>query len=418
MAGYISPSREQVAEGQDTGMEVPMPAVSSQPVVFRGRRVPNLWKRELVDGTFVYEYAGRVAGRPTRKKLQAGTDGEAVRAARRFQVEIEKRKNAGPTTIAEAYTRWLDYLDGFVAVKEFSPNTRKLYAQKVGRFVDTVGKKRRVTEASIQHVSKLLATLRKEGITASTRNGYVIALRSFFRYCVEQKLCDDSPVDALPKRERPSGKRTRPVRRLDPEQVEALIGQVGDQFKTIVEVAAYQAFRISEILGLRWDTDIDFDQDTITVDGQLDADTLERVDRVKTPASRQTVPMFPHTKTSLRRWRSQQAELDLNLVRPGTLVFTTLNGTPQQRRNVRRAVRHAADKAGLHTDPALPKVTTKDLRGSAGSIALAKGMTLAEVTHYLRHANSTVTGAMYVDVTERQRGAAIAARLVQAGWGG
>src|SRR5262252_946552 len=101
MAGYISPSREQVAEGQDTGMEVPMPAVSSQPVVFRGRRVPNLWKRELVDGTFVYEYAGRVAGRPTRKKLQAGTDGEAVRAARRFQVEIEKRKNAGPTTIAE-----------------------------------------------------------------------------------------------------------------------------------------------------------------------------------------------------------------------------------------------------------------------------------------------------------------------------
>ena len=418
MAGYISPSREQVAEGQDTGMEVPMPAVSSQPVVFRGRRVPNLWKRELVDGTFVYEYAGRVAGRPTRKKLQAGTDGEAVRAARRFQVEIEKRKNAGPTTIAEAYTRWLDYLDGFVAVKEFSPNTRKLYAQKVGRFVDLVGKKRRITEASTEHVSKLLTTLRKEGITASTRNGYVIALRSFFRYCVEQKLCDDSPVDALPKREKPSGRRMKPQRRLDAEQVEALLALVGPQFQTIAEVSAYQAFRISETLGLRWDTDIDFEHDLITVDGQLDADTLTRVDRVKTDASRATVPMFPHTKAALKRWRSQQAELDLNLVKPGKLAFTTLNGTPQQRRNVRRAIRLAADRAGLNSDPALLKVTTKDLRGSAGSIALAKGMILAEVMHYLRHAHPGVTATMYADVTERQRGAVIAARLVEAGWGG
>jgi integrase len=416
VSGDKSPSRgDNTAEGQDTGMEVPMPAVSSHPVVYRGRRVPNLWKRELADGTFVYEYAGRVAGKPTRRKLRAGSDGEAVRAARRFQVEIENRKAAGPTTLTEAVERWLAYLDGFVAAREFSPTTRDLYAGRVGVFADTVGGRRRITEVTTSHVRQLLDRLRRDGLTAATRNGYLIALRSFFRYCTEHDLRDDNPVDELPKRERPSGKRGRVPRRLDVEQVDALIAELGDQFQTIGEVIAYQALRVSEVLGLRWEIDIDLRAGTLTVDGQLYDG--EWVDRVKTPSSRAVVPMFPHTEQALRRWRSRQAELDLNLVRPGRLAFTTLTGKPQRRDNVRRAIQHAADKAGLHT-PGLTRVTTHDLRGSAGSIALAKGVTLAEVAHYLRHASPYVTATMYADVLERQKGAAIVTQLVQAGWGG
>jgi integrase len=80
-----------------------------------------------------------------------------------------------------------------------------------------------------------------------------------------------------------------------------------------------------------------------------------------------------------------------------------------------RAIVNAAEAAGLHQDPSLPKVTTHDLRGSAGSIALALGSSLAEVGSYLRHANAGVTGRAYVDVLEGS--SPLVDRLAEGGFG-
>lgn len=411
-----APRAIDVAGAQDNRSVILMPAVSNQPVVYQGERVPNLYRRERADGSTVYEWAGREAGRSTRRKLRATSVAEAVREARRKQSSVEQSKRVESKRLSDAVDAYLAYLDSFCAVGEFSENTRHLYEQKLSRMTAKYGK-RRVSELTSQHLSQLLAELRRDGLKQSTRYGYLVAWRSFFRYCVEQRLVDESPVDSLPRRERPSGQRSTPPRRLDVDQIESLFSELGPQFRPIVELATFQGFRISEALGLRW-RDVVLPKDgrpgTINVAGQLYRG--KRVDRVKTDASRARVPMLPRTAIVLRSWRSKQAELDLSLVKPDALVFSTLTGKPQNRHNVRRAVHVAAEAAGLHADATLPTVTTHHLRGSAGSIALADGMTLPEVSLFLRHASTLVTAKDYVDVLESARGEALGERLA-ACWG-
>lgn len=393
-----------------------MPALSSHPVEHRGRRVENLQRRERSDGTFVYEFAGRLNGKPTRRKLKATTAGDAVAEIRRL-LALDKRKVVGAPPLSETVDAYLAYLDTFAKAGEMAASTITVYEPRLRRFAKSVGHRKRVSDVTTGDVQALLAELRRDGLASGTRNGYLIALRSFFRYCMEHDppLVERSPVDSLPRRERPSGKRATQPRRLSPAQCEALFSELGDQFGPLVQVIAYQGFRVSEALGLRW-RDVDLAARTLDVCGQLGRDG-ERTDRLKTPSSRGVVPMFPMTLVAIRAWKAKQAELDLNLVKPQALVFSTLTGKPQSRYNVRRAIRNAAAKAGLHSDPTLPKVTTKDLRGSAGSIALAHGATLAQVSEYLRHASTHVTAVSYADVIESERGATLVAQIASAGWG-
>jgi integrase len=76
---------------------------------------------------------------------------------------------------------------------------------------------------------------------------------------------------------------------------------------------------------------------------------------------------------------------------------------------------NAAEAAGLHDDPTLPKVCTHDLRGSAGSIAISLGQSLADISKYLRHTNANVTSRLYVDVIEGR--SPVVERLAELGYG-
>jgi integrase len=364
----------------------------------------------------VYEWQGRIDRRMARRRLDATTPGEAVKAVRALLGQLDAGNVAGPSTltVADAIAKYLAYCDSFVASGEMAARTRDLYEQRLrcslgqGRLA-----RRRLNTVTTSDVSAVLADLRKAGLASSTRRGYLTCLSAFFRWAAEQKLIARSPVTDLPRRERPSAKRKREPRRLDVDQVEALLAQLGDQFRPVGIVIAYQALRVSEALGLRW-RDLDFDAMTVSISGQLGRDG-RRTDRTKTEASAATLTLAPAAARALKEWRSRQAGLDLGLVRRDALVFTTLNGRPQSQRNVHRAIVNAAEKAGLHTDPALPTVTTHDLRGSTGSIALALGSTLAEVKGHLRHANPGVTARLYVDVLEGR--SQLVDRLAEGGFG-
>jgi integrase len=392
------------------------------PVRWRGQRVSNLWSRRLADGTIVYEFQGRVMGSgPIRRRLQAATPGEAVRAARRVANELEQRgsvAHGSKLTVSEAADRWLDYLRTFVAAAELADSTLELHEQRLRcRIVPKLGHKR-LSTLTPADVSRFLAHLRSEKghggkpLAGATRSGYLATLEALLTWAVEQRLLTRSPVADLPRRERPTEARQRQPRRLNKEQVLALLSKLGPQFKPIGYVLAFQALRVSEALGLRW-RDVDFDKGRLTVSGQLGR-RRARVDRTKTPASAATIDLLPAAARELRAWRAKQAERDLNLVRPDALVFTTWNGLPQSRRNVLRAVANAAAAAGLHVN-SQPTVTNQDLRGSAGSIALPLLGNLARVSKMLRHKNPNVTSRLYVDVLEGDT--RIGADLARAGFG-
>jgi integrase len=147
-----------------------------------------------------------------------------------------------------------------------------------------------------------------------------------------------------------------------------LLSKMTDTFRPIGMVCAYAGLRISETLSLTWGTH-----------------------------------------------RSRQASVDLRLVKRDALIFTTLRGKPQSRRNALRALHAAGDAAGLNGD-GLEPVGLHDLRHSLVDGPLDSGVTLAEAAVLARHANAKVTGAIYAGVSETAK-AKIASKLVAAGFG-
>lgn len=202
-------------------------------------------------------------------------------------------------------------------------------------------------------------------------------------------------------------------RYLDAAEVERLLAELSDTFRPVAAVCAYAGLRASEALGLRWE-DVDLDAGLLTVARKLDDDGTLRED-VKTPGSRATVPILPVLIRELRAHRSRQAENDLRFVHRSALVFSTVRGKPQSRRNALRALHRAGDTAGLNR-PGEEQVGLHDLRHSLVGLALDAGLTLAEVAVLARHANARVTGQVYAGLSESGR-QGIADKLLGAGIG-
>ena len=134
----------------------------------------------------------------------------------------------------------------------------------------------------------------------------------------------------------------------------------------------------------------------------------------KTAASRASVPLLPALERELRAHRSRQAERNLRHIHRDALVFSTMRGRPQSRRNTLRAVQEAAEKVGLHGD-GRERVGVHDLRHTFVAIALANGVTLPQAAMLARHANPRVTLAVYAGLTDGAREVAVS-KLLDAGF--
>jgi integrase len=105
----------------------------------------------------------------------------------------------------------------------------------------------------------------------------------------------------------------------------------------------------------------------------------------KTEASAATLRLLPVLPRELAEHRVRQAQRNLQWVRPDALVFTTMRGKPQSRRNVLRALYTAGDKLGLNGEDVEP-VGLHDLRHSFVAVALDRELTAPEVAMLARHA--------------------------------
>jgi integrase len=85
-----------------------------------------------------------------------------------------------------------------------------------------------------------------------------------------------------------------------------------------------------------------------------------------------------------RRTRGELAALG-----PDDLVFTTERGTPINDDNLRRTLTRACKRAQL------PRVTFHSLRHSAGSVMLARGAQLIDVSAILGHSSPLITARIY-----------------------
>ena len=184
-----------------------------------------------------------------------------------------------------------------------------------------------------------------------------------------------------------------------PEQAERFLAAIrGDRLEALYVLALVTGLREGELLGLRW-PDVDLDASTVAVRGSMQSDEHGRlvIDETKTRGSRRLVVLPRLAVAALVRHRAVQARERL---RAGPrweelgLVFPNTVGRPILRQNlVQRSLHPLLERAGL------PRLRFHDLRHSAATLLLARGVHPKVVSELLGHSQIGITLDLYSHVT-------------------
>jgi integrase len=379
-----------------TATSSPTGARSRRQLVHQGRAVPNVYARQLADGTQKFEFVLGIDGKQHRQTLKATTATDAVREADRLRVIVaESGVQDGSIRLSVLAERFLDESrtgQYETARGPLAASTLGLYEQRLNSHVlPALGHSTRLREVRAEHLRKLIDRLRLDGLSGSTIRGTIAAIRAMLRFAVHRGLAERSVALDLDG-DLPSARRqTEPVY-LTRGEIDSLLRFLGDEFRPIAATCAFAALRISECLGLTW-SDVDLAEGTVAVSKQLSRNGRELVG-LKTRSSSAVLSMPTPLVAELRAHRDRQARIGFERVKPDALVFQTKHGKPQSKRNALRALQVVAERFGIEGSDGQP-LGLHDLRHSTAGLLREAGMADEDIALVLRHANSRVTSVMY-----------------------
>jgi integrase len=188
------------------------------------------------------------------------------------------------------------------------------------------------------------------------------------------------------------------MRVLSPDDVRELLQTATeDRYEALYVLAVSTGLRQGELLALRWQ-DIDLEARTLQVRQTLHRTRGEYVfSQPKTAKSRRLVILATAAVSALRRRRVLQAEdrLQIGAIwQDYDLVFTNEIGGPIDAGNLRtRSFQHLLQRAGL------PRVRFHDLRHTAATLMLGRGIHPKVVSEMLGHSQIAITLDLYSHVT-------------------
>ena len=185
------------------------------------------------------------------------------------------------------------------------------------------------------------------------------------------------------------------------EQHAILTSASHERLYALVVVAHTTGLRMSELLGLRWQPDIDLDAGVVNLHHQLGLLTRQ-LEPLKTDASRRTVPMPRMTIEVLREHRSAQENERASAVYwdDWDLVFCSTVGTPLSHRNVHRTWTRILQRAEV------PHRGMHHLRHGYATTLAENGVNERAAQYLLGHADSRTTRQIYTHTTDRMMHAA------------
>lgn len=256
----------------------------------------------------------------------------------------------------------------------------------------------KLVDLSPQHVRALVRRLSRSGLRPGRVGQVRATLRTALADAMRMELVDRN-VATLVRVPPPDTRVTDP---LSAEQAHALLERLrGGRLYPLVSGGISLGLRPGELLGLKWDDDVDLDGGRLRV-----RRTLRRVkggwvldddQGPKSPASRKPLLLPQVTVRVLRAHRRTQLEerLSLDGWEDWGLVFPDRLGRPQWLPTVARGLERALSDAGL------PRLTPHQvMRHGCGALLRAQGVPIDEIQRVLRHASLAVTSGVYGHIGE------------------
>jgi integrase/recombinase XerD len=263
--------------------------------------------------------------------------------------------------------------------RRVSARTVEAYMRDCGRMVHTVVElgRRDPADLGLGDLRKHLSGLSEQGLAASTLARCRSALRTYFRFLLNEGYVDKDPTEGL---EAPA--RGRPLPHvLTYEGVLAILEAVpiedamANRDRAMLEVLYGSGVRISELIGLRV-RDLLLDEGLAVVRGKGDKQRL--------------VPLGGSAARAVRRYlRDTRPGLDTR-GQSGGAVFLNHHGRPLSRTGAWKIVRRHVDAAKA-AGARLGHVTPHTFRHTFATHLLENGADLAAVQEMLGHADISTT---------------------------
>lgn len=261
-----------------------------------------------------------------------------------------------------------------------------------------------LSKLSGQHVQSVYAAALARGLSTTSVRLIHTILHGAFKDAVRLGLMQRNVTDMVDS----PRKQHHEMHVLSSEQSRAFLEAVkGNRYEALFVLALSTGMRQGELLALRWQ-DVDIDDAYLQVRVTLKVvDGKPVIDKTKTRRSRRKVALTPHACEALRRHRARQVEERLALGpvwNDHDLVFPNTIGNPFDCRGlVKRNFVPLLRKANL------PRIRFHDLRHTAATLMLLKGVHPKVVSEMLGHASIAITLDLYSHVLpDMQREAVMA----------
>ena len=255
-----------------------------------------------------------------------------------------------------------------------------------------------------QHLQLLYAKKLEEGLTStSVHHLHAVlhqALDAALRLgLVQRNVCEMVEVPRL---------RHHEITTLSEAEAQTLLATShGDRLEALYVLALASGMRQGELLGLRW-REVDLEGGTLQVRASVHYNGHEFVfAEPKTRYSRRRIALSPIAVEALRAHRVRQLEERIKLGAAWNdmdLVFPNSIGRPLAASNLlRREFHPLLERAGL------PRMRFHDLRHTAATLLLSRGINPKVVSELLGHSHVSVTLAIYSHVMPHMQEQAAAA---------
>lgn len=292
-----------------------------------------------------------------------------------------------------------EWLDTWAAeyIGNLKPNTVRIYKSNIKKQIKPALGAVRLSDLRPHDVQRFVNGL-DELSPASIRLAYKV-LHMALEKAVQQEFIPRNPASncVLPKVEQEE------ICPLTDEQVTALLQAAkGSPLEQLITVALFTGLRLSELLGLTWDS-VNLAKGSITVNKQLSDPHLREYGFFISPKNGKTRILTPAVSVinALKAQRHRQLEMRLQAGQiwdnPHELVFTLADGSSVDQWRVHRDFRELLTAAGIEN------ARFHDLRHTYAVNAIRAGDDIKTIQGNLGHSSAAFTLDRYGHFTERMK---------------
>lgn len=282
-----------------------------------------------------------------------------------------------------------EYIEQFIIYLEVERNvskhTLKSYSIDLQQFFTFLNKSvgiHNLQEITYLTLRAFLAHLQKNGLSRSTINRKLAALRSFFKYLCREKIIRVNPVNHII-----TPKMTKKLPSfLDKDEVNELLSApdskktfIGFRDKAILELLYATGIRVMELIGLN-DDDIDF------VGGMIKVSGKGRKERI--------VPVGDAALSIIQKYLKLRVERSMKSHQRA--LFVTNKGMRISSENIRRIINLYIKMTSIRK-----KISPHTLRHTFATHLLEAGADLRSIQEMLGHVNLSTTQIYTHLTTER-----------------